>query len=212
MSKDNLSALAAAAAFYALLSIFPTLTALVSLYGLAADPTMVERQVTAMEGILPPEAITLIATWLHALNQGPPERFGVGLVVSVLLAVWSVWSATGILMSAVNICYGGEEKRTFVRFNLEALALSAGLALFGVVAIALGAVLPTALDILPVPKAWHDVVTVARWPVLAGLAVGALAILYRYAPNRVQQKWQWVSWGAALATALWIIGSIAFTF
>jgi membrane protein len=212
MSKDNLTALAAAAAFYALLSIFPTLTALVSLYGLVADPTMVERQVNAMEGVLPPEAVTLVATWLHALIQGPPARFGVGLLVSVLLALWSVWSATGMLMTAVNICYGDEEKRGFVRFNLEALALSAGLAVFGVVAIALVAVLPATLDILPVPKAWHDVATVARWPILAGLAVGALAIVYRYAPNRVQQGWEWVTWGATLATALWIIGSIAFTF
>jgi membrane protein len=121
MSKDNLSALAAAAAFYALLSIFPALTAVVSLYGLVADPTMVERQVAAMEGVLPPEALKLVATWLQALIQGPPARFGIGLVVSVLLAFWSSWSATGTLMTAVNICNGEAEKRSFVRFNVEAL-------------------------------------------------------------------------------------------
>lgn len=65
--KDNLSALAAAAAFYALLSIFPTITAVVSLYGLVADRTLTERQVAAMEGVLPPEALKLVATWLQAL-------------------------------------------------------------------------------------------------------------------------------------------------
>jgi len=64
---------------------------------------MVERQVAAMEGILPPEAAKLLASW-------------------------SVWSATGTLMIAVSICYGDEDKRSFVRFNLEALALSTGLA------------------------------------------------------------------------------------
>ena len=188
LSKDNLSTLAAAAAFYALLSIFPALTALVSIYGLAADPTMVQRQVAAMEGILPPEAVNLVATWLQALVQVPTARFGVGLLVSVLLASWSVWSATGMLMTAVNICYGIEEKRSFVRFNLEAIALGAGAALFGVVALALIAVLPVLLDLLPVPSAWHAVISLVRWPLLAGLSIAALAVVYRYAPARVQTE------------------------
>src|SRR5580700_3187309 len=134
MGKDNISALAAGAAFQSLLSLFPTLTAVVSLYGLVADPNMVERQITAMQGMLPPEAVKLIATWLQALVQGPIAKFGIGLIVSVLLAFWSMWSATGMLMTAVNICYGEEEKRGFVSFNLHALALGARLALFGVAA------------------------------------------------------------------------------
>jgi membrane protein len=212
MSRDNVSALAAAIAFYALLCIFPTLTALVSVYGLVADPTMVERQVAAMEGILPPEAATLLATWLQALAQEPTTRFGVGLLISVLLAAWSVWSATGTLMTAVNICYGDKEKRSFVRFNLEALALSTGLALFGAVALALVAVLPVLLGLLPVPTTWHALISLVRWPILTGLAIVGLAIVYRYAPVRVPRKWEWVSWGAATATALWLAGSIAFTF
>src|SRR6202047_3441769 len=78
MGKDNLSALAAGAAFQALLSLFPTLTAVVSLYGLVADPNMVERQITAMQGVLPPEAVKLIAAWLQALVQGPTTKFGIG--------------------------------------------------------------------------------------------------------------------------------------
>jgi len=84
--EHNLSALAAAAAFYAILSIFPALTAVVSVYGLIADPSMVERQVAIMQGLLPPEAVTLIANWLQALVGGPPSWFGIGLIVSVLFA------------------------------------------------------------------------------------------------------------------------------
>ena len=73
MSKDNLSALAAGAAFQSLLSLFPTLTAVVSLYGLVADPNMVERQIRAMQGVLPPEAVKLIATWLPARRRPDNE-------------------------------------------------------------------------------------------------------------------------------------------
>ena len=211
MRKDNLSALAAGAAFQALLTIFPALTAVVSLYGLVADPNMVERQITAMQGVLPPEAVKLIAAWLQALVQGPATRFGIGLIVSVLLAFWSMWSATGVLMTAVNISYGEEEKRGFVSFNLHALALGGGLALFGTAALALVAVLPAALAVLPLSGAWGDVLGLIRWPILAGIVILALAIVYRYAPDRAEPKWQWISWGSVAATALWILGSIGFT-
>jgi membrane protein len=211
ISKDNLSVLAAAVAFYALLCLFPALTAVVSLYGLFTDPAMVERQAAAMEGILPAEAIKLVATWLQALLEGPPSRFGIGLVVSVVLALWSAWSATGTLMTAVNICYGEDEKRGLIWFNMEALILSAGLAVFAVAAIGLVAVLPATLELLPVSAALHAVITLVRWPLLAGLAILALAIVYRYAPARTQPRWQFVSWGAVIATLLWIAASIAFT-
>lgn len=211
ISRDNLSALAAGAAFQALLMIFPTLTAVVSLYGLGADPNMVERQIIAMHGVLPPEAVELIATWLHTLAHGATTKFGIGLIVSILLAFWSMWSATAMLMTAVNLCYGEEEKRSFVSFNLRALALGAVLALFGVAALALVAALPVALALLPVSDTWVAILGLVRWPLLAGIVILALAIIYRYAPDRTVPKWQWISWGAAAAAVLWILGSIGFT-
>ena len=116
-----------------------------------------------------------------------------------------------MLMTAVNICYGDEEKRGFVSFNLHALALGAGLALFAIAALALVAVLPATLALLPVSDAWDAVLALARWPILGGIVAIALAIVYRYAPDRAEPKWQWISWGSVAATALWILGSIAFT-
>jgi len=209
--QDNLSGLAAGAAFFAVLSILPALAAVVSLYGLVADPDIVQRHVTAIQGFLLPEAETLIAAWLQTVVQGPPVRFGIGLVVGVLLALWSAWSATAMLMIAVNVCYGEEEKRSYLRFNLRALALAVGLALFGIAALGLLAVLPAALAILPVSKSWSEVIALVRWPILAAIAILALAIVYRYTPHRARPTWQLFSWGTVTAAALWLFGSIAFT-
>jgi membrane protein len=210
MIKDNLSALAAAVAFYAFLSIFPALAAVVSFYGLVSDPVTVKNQVAAMTGILPPEATMLVAAWLQALIQGPPARFGIGLVVSVVFALWSAWSATGVLMTAVNICYGETESRSFIRFNLEALILSFGLAAFGISAVALVGAVPAALDLLPIPAGWRHVIALVRWPLLTGLVFLALTIVYRYAPARAYAHWHFISGGAVVATALWIAGSLVF--
>ncbi len=212
MARDNVSALSAAAAFYALTSIFPTLTAIVSIYGMVADPVMAERQATAMEGVLPPEAIKLVATWLQAVIQGPPARFGVGLLVSVLLASWSVWSATVMLMNAINTCYGDRETRGFFKFNFEALLLGAGLVVLGVVTVTLVAVVPAVLDTLWMPKAWHAGISLVRWPILAALVIVELAIVYRYGRARVPRRWEWITWGSAVAAVLWLIGSAAFSF
>jgi membrane protein len=165
-----------------------------------------------MQGILPPEALKLVAAWLQALVQGPTERFGIGLLISVVLASWSVWSATVMLMNAINICYGDEERRSFVRFNLEALALGTGLVLLGVAALTLLAAVPVLLDSLPTPGPWHAMLSLLRWPILAGLVVIVLAIVYRYGRARVLREWQWFSWGATIATVLWLISSVAFSF
>lgn len=211
VSKDNLSGLAAGAAFYAFLGIFPTLTAVVSVYGLVADPSTVARHITSMASILPPEAEKLVATWLETFIQGPPSRFGIGLVASLLLAFWSAWSTTGILMTAIHTCYGEEEKRGFVRFNLHAVALAGGLTLFGLAALLILAAVPAALALMPVPPDWEAVIVLVRWPILGGIVLIALAIVYHYAPDRARPRWQWVSWGAVVATALWLLGSVAFT-
>jgi membrane protein len=62
-----------------------------------------------------------------------------------------------------------------------------------------------------VSDAWGGVLGLVRWPILAGIVTLALAIVYRYAPDRAEPRWQWISWGSVAATALWILGSIAFT-
>src|SRR5256885_16745568 len=84
IGKDNLSALTGGAAFQALLTIFPALTAVGSVYGPVAHPNMVERQITTMHGVLPPEAVTLIAPWLQALVQDPTQKIGIVLIFSTL--------------------------------------------------------------------------------------------------------------------------------
>jgi membrane protein len=102
--------------------------------------------------------------------------------------------------AARHHCSGEEEKRGFLSFNLLALALSAGFALFGIAALALVAVLPAALTLVPVSSARVDVLGLVRWPIMAGIVILALAIVYRYAPDRAQPRWRWISWGAAGAT------------
>jgi membrane protein len=91
-----------------------------------------------------------------------------------------------------------------------ALALTAGAIVFLIVAIGLIAVVPSAVSDAGAPHALRLAVDIAVWPVLAVMMVLALAVLYRVAPDRDDPKWRWVSWGAVLATLLWLVASAGF--
>ena len=204
VGEDNVSILAAGVAFYAMLSIFPALTALVSLYGLFADPSIVQQELNDLRGVLPDDGISLLSKWLEQLADRPRSNFGVGLIVSLALSLWSARSATGTMMTALNVAYDEPESRNLLHFNAVAIALTVVLVLFAIASIALIAVVPMVIGLLPLPPGWQNVTSIVRWPLLTMLVIIAIATLYRYAPNRAEPEWEWASAGALAATALWI--------
>src|SRR5436305_6325075 len=111
LDRDHISILAAGMAFYGLLSLFPGMSALISIYGLAADPAIIEQQLGPPAGVLPKEALSLLSDQLHALVAKPPARLGIGLLVSLGLALWSATSATSMLMQALTVAYEETESR-----------------------------------------------------------------------------------------------------
>jgi membrane protein len=211
ISEKNLSLAASGAAFYAFLAIPSALTALIAFYGLAFNPADVGGQVAAMQGVMPHEAIGLISTQLKTLTSHSAQTLGISFVISILVALWGAMSGTTSMMSALNMAYGEEEKRSLVRYYLTALALTVATIVFALIALALIAVLPAVIGMLPFGGFGKWVATVVRWPILIVVVLVALAVLYRYAPSRDEPKWRWVSWGAVAATVLWIIGSVLFS-
>jgi len=114
-------------------------------------------------------------------------------------------------VTAVNIAYDEQETRRFVRLRALSLVLTLGAIVFLAVAFAVVALLPALLAGSHLDGAARAVIGVLRWPGLAvGFAVG-VGVVYRYAPDRDDPKWQWVSVGAVVATLLWIAGSLLFS-
>lgn len=212
LGANNISIMAAGVAFYGLLAIFPGLTALISLYGLVADPSAVQTLLQSLAGVLPAEAVKLLSAQLHALIAAPPAKLGLGLVVSLALALYSAMSGTSALMQALTIACNDKEGRGLLRFYLTAAALTVGLVLIGLVSLLLVAVIPALFDRLSLPAFWEAVVAYSRWPLLAAIAIAALGSVYRFAPNRCGEHWHWISPGAVAATIVWIAGSAGFSF
>ncbi len=211
LQEDNISVLAAAIGFYAFLSIFPALTAVVSLYGLFAQPSAVQQQIEQLRGLLPSEALALLSRWLQQLAHGQSATFGIGLIVSLVVSLWTASYATATMMTALDIAYEVPERRGIVRFYGSALLLTAGLVLFVMAAIALVALLPGIIDLLPLSTQSRNIAVLVRWPILVLITIFAVAVLYHYAPDRDDPGWEFASVGALIATGLLALGSYVFS-
>ena len=210
ISDDHVSLIAAGVGFYGLLALFPALAALISIWGLLFDPQQIEQQIETMSGFLPADAATIVRDQARTIAAGS-GGLSVAAAGGILLALYSAAKGMKALLEGLNIIYDEQEERGFIKLNLVAL----GLTLVMIVAMlaALGAIIivPILLGAVGLGPVAETLVNLLRWPLLFVVALFILAIIYRYGPSRAQPRWRWVSWGAAVATVLWLLGSIAFS-
>lgn len=210
ISDKNLLLVSGGIAYSILLALFPALAALVSFYGLVANPSQITQQVTSLSGMLPHEVQQIVTGQLHSITASSSGSLGVAAIVGLLLALWSARGGMSGLISGINIAYEEKETRSFLRFNLIAIALTIFAIVGGLIAIALVAVLPAAVRDVPVGHFLQWLILLLEWPLLVALFLIGLAVLYRFASARDEPQWRWVTPGAIAATALWIAGSILF--
>jgi membrane protein len=209
---DRVSLVAAGCAFYATLALFPTITMVISIYGLVFDPTTVEPQLAALRDLLPPSAFTLIADRVHVLVSKPPSTLTFSLLLSVVIALWSSATGTKSILGALNLAYEEREKRSFLRFQLTAFAMTLG----GMVAVAVGiavlVLLPAAESFIGISEGAKLLAKLASYFMLVVFVLLALSMLYRFGPSRRSPSWHWVTPGAIIATLLWLAASALFSY
>jgi membrane protein len=210
-AKDNISMIAAGVAFYLMLAIFPMLAATVSIYGLVANPADVQRNFELVAGVIPEQARSIMIDQLTAVTSASGGQLGFGVVLSIGLTLWSASRGVIAMITALNIAYDEKESRSFIKLNAIALALTVALIIFMIVTLAVVVGLPVVIGYLNLGATVEWAIRLARWPILAVAVIVALAVLYRYAPDRDAPRWRWVSWGAVVATVMWLLGSIAFS-
>lgn len=211
MLTDRVSLVAAGCAFYGTLALFPAISMLISVYGLAFNPATVEPQLGLLRDLLPPAAYQLIADRVHVLVTKPPVTLGLGLVISTALALWSSASGVKSIITALNLAYEETEKRNFLHYQLTALTITL-LAIFSAVTgLALLVGLPAILAFVGIPASQKVLLRVASFALLLFAILVGLAMLYRYGPCRRSPRWHWVTPGSLVATVLWITASALFS-
>ncbi|HEY2408371.1 MAG TPA: YihY/virulence factor BrkB family protein [Polyangiaceae bacterium] len=199
--EDDVDIVAAGLAFYGLLGVFPALLAVVSTYGLVANPSDVESVLQSFSRTLPAQARDVIFAGLTAFVQRPHGSLSVGLVFGSLAVLWSASSATSAVVRAVNVAYGLPRHENFFQRRGVALLFTLG----GVVGMAVLVPVITALPKLLGLFALGEFASLMRWPILFLLSFLTLCVLYRYAPRKRIGSWRAVVPGALLFTALWLL-------
>jgi membrane protein len=211
ISEDRILLVAAGVTFYLLLSIFPGIAALFSIYGLFANPADIAGHLDALANVAPGGAIDLLREDMTRLASNGETTLGLGFLVSLAVSLWSTNSGVSAIFDALNIVYEEKEERGLVRFYLTTLTFTLASIVFILLAIAVVVLLPVVLNFIPLPGGTDLLVKIARWPMLFVLTALALAALYRYGPSRAKARWRWITWGSAFATVMWIAASVLFS-
>jgi membrane protein len=210
IGKHNASLLAAGVAFYAMFALFPGLAAATWIAGLLVDPGTIHNQLNNLRDVLPQEAWQIVDTQLTTLAS-KSTSFSLTGIFSLVVAIYSARAAASSMMGALNVVYGTEDTRGFIKTNAIAILFTVLAILILFLAIALLVVLPILFNFLGLNSFASELVRYLRWPALTAIMVLALAAVYRYGPDRDRAHWKWLTWGSATATIIWLIASFGFS-
>ena len=209
--KDRVMLIAAGVTYYGLLALFPAIAALVSLYGLFADPDAIRQQLMAFEGVLPEGAIQVIGDQINRIQEQGGGTLGLYFFIGLIISLWSANAGVKSVFDALTAVYGETERRSFVQYNLQALMFTLGGILFIILAIGGIVVLPAVFAFIGLESMAGSIISLLRWPVLFALILFGLALLYRYGPSREAAEWRWVSWGSGFAAVGWLVISMLYS-
>jgi membrane protein len=211
MQSDRLLSIAGGVAFFVLLAIFPAITALVSAYALFFNASTIIDNLSVLNDVVPGNVLSIVHEQATRIASNSGRALSTGLVVGLLVSLWSAMSGVKAMIDALNVIYEQKESRSFIKLNLVALAFT--LAGFAAFLLAIGAivVLPLILSPIGLGSVTETLTRIARWPVLFLALLIGLALLYRFSPDRRTARWQWVSVGSVLAAVTWIVASFLFS-
>lgn len=208
-TDDRLLATAAGVVFFGLLAVFPAITALVSSYGLFADPSTIGANLQTLALMLPEGSYQIVQDQIARVLSKGTIALSTTFLFGLLLAIWSANAGMKAVIDALNVVYEEREKRSFIRLNLLSLAFTIGGIGALIMMVSAMVAFPLALDHLGLKPQSQLIVSLARWPLMLIVLLVALSGLYRFGPSRRAARWEWLSVGTLAAATLWIAGSAA---
>lgn len=212
IEEDRLTMLAAGIAFYALLSLFPAIAAIISLWALVLDPQDMVRQIGELGRIFPMQGSDLIQSQALEIANNTDTGLSLTAVGSLLVALFVASKGVHGLIVGLNVVYGERERRSAFRRGLLRAAMTLGLVVMTQVTVVFITLFPLTIALLGMDSLLFSAVAWVRWPLLLLAMMLVISVFYRVAPYRRQARWRWVSVGSVTATLLWLLGSAGLSF
>ena len=207
----QLGLIAAGVAFYSIFAIFPAVAALIAIFGLLSDPTVIETQLVLMEEIIPNEAYDLLQEQLNLMLATRPETLGFATLLSTFVALFSARNGVASLIIGLNQIYG-RPNRNGVRQLAVAILLTLSLIVIAVLALLVVVIAPILLAVLPLGAGTGWLLEAVRWIAAFGIVLAGLGVIYRFGPNTRGARGSWLTPGAFLVILFWLVASAGFSF
>jgi membrane protein len=211
--KDNITLVAAGVAFYAFSALVPLLTAFVLSYGLVAEPSSVVSHMQTLTNVMPQQSAELIGEQLKSMTETAGTKTGFALLLALLIALYGASKASTAVMTALNVAYGTDETRSFIKRTLIAISMIAGAVVVMLLVILAMSAIHLVEELLPsFGGVMHFLIQALGFLLAAAGVIALLATIYRYGPDRPNAKWRWITPGSIIATALWLLATVGFGF
>jgi membrane protein len=211
MLDDNMLMIASALAYSTFFAIPSVLLVAVGLFTLVAGPSTISQLMSHFSTVMPEQATSLLGSSLRNLDAHPASGV-VMTVVGFVLALWSTTGAMNAYMTAINITYEREDRRSFLRKRIVAVEMVAAMGCaFALVAVLLmfgpqvEKLIASHLGRAGLVLVW--LWWVLQWPVLLGALLAAFATLFYLGPDLEQRRWRFLTPGSLVAAVLWIVFS-----
>lgn len=210
IADDHLSIIAAGIAFFGMLATVPSIAALISIFGLFADPVAVGDNLERVRPVLPGDAYALLEDQVNRLLGAGTSKLGLASLIALGLALWSSRAGVQAMMEGLNIVYREKDTRGIIRQYLSSLLLTLLVLGLAVAALIVVVALPAVLAFLHFDEigalgAW--LARVLPLLVLGVAVVFVIGAVYRLGPHRAPARKRWITPGAVLATLSWVAAS-----
>jgi membrane protein len=206
--EDRIPTVAGGITFFVLLALFPAVSATVTLFGMFSSRREISRDLDLVSGFLPEGGVTILRDELQRLAGQPPAAVNAAFFISIAIALWSASGGYKALVEGLNVAFEVSERRGFLAQSVNALIFTVAGIIFAAVAVALGLALPR---LEQQDSASGLTMQILTWPALFLACTLILAVIYRFGPDRPHPRWRWITWGSAIASLLWILGTLLFT-
>ncbi|WP_052951732.1 YihY/virulence factor BrkB family protein [Devosia soli] len=201
---------AAGVTYFLLFALVPSLSLFVSSYGLLNDPVGVVDQLALLDGVVPAGGLDIIREQLVRLTSQDTSSLSIAVVVSLAVALWGASAGVKALFDAMNVVYGEQEKRSFIRLNLLALGFVLAALVMLVLMLTVVLVMPVLLEYLAFGS-FEWLVRVGAYSIMMVMLLIALSAIYRWGPSRALARWRWVTPGCIFAAIGIMIMSAGFS-
>lgn len=211
IQQHHIGMMASSIAFYGLLSLFPAIAALISIWGMYADPIQVQQQLINLDQFIPSEAASIIEHQAEVVTANAGRGLNLTAIGSLLFTLYSASKSVQSFTEGLNIIYGEKEQRHFLVQIILNIVLTLGMIMLAIFMLFSVAILPAVMNFFPFADTLMMSLYYLRWLIMLCIITLGIAVLYRFGPNRSAPRWEWLSMGTLASTLLWILGSLGFS-